>query len=907
MTCPACGKEVAEGSRFCVSCGSPVSFSGSPTRSESPAEGGTGRPKGSSSRSATSPSSAVEEARFIAGTLLADRYRIVAPAGKGGMGEVYRAEDLKLSQVVALKFVPTALTTDGAALARFHREVRVARQVSHPNVCRVFDIGETAGQVFLSMEYVDGEDLASLLRRIGRLPPDKAVEIARQLCAGLAAAHEHGVLHRDLKPSNVMIDGRGKARITDFGLSGLAGDFRPDELRAGTPAYMAPEQLAGREVTVRSDIYSLGLVLYELFTGKQAFEAATILDRKHLLEQTTPTSPPSHIKDLDPVVERVILRCLENDPRRRPASALQVAAALPGGDPLAAALAAGETPSPEMVAASGVAEGLRPAVAWICLVGVAVGVLASILLSAQTKLYRRVPLDKPPEVLAEQARGILQSVGHSEPRVDTAFGFYEGSEYLRYVREHDQSKTRWDNLENGFVFWYRSSPAPLGGRFLFGPTGLGGVRENDPPLDVSGMTRVRLTPRGHLTQLVVVPVQVEKPTETAAAFSPDWTSLFSAAGLESSRWTPDQPTWTPPVYADTRAAWTGTLPERPDIPMRIEAAAYRGRPVYFELIGPWTEPQRVQTYQATAGLLRVEVIGVVFILSLVVGGALLARRNLRMGRSDRRGASRLAAVVFAACAVTWFFGAHHVPSLYEFALLAMFLSAALLASSIVWILYIALEPYVRRRWPTTLVSWSRLLAGGFRDPLVGRDVLMGCLLTTVSVVVARAGGLAALWLGAPPVQPYEGPEHVFLGARAIVSAVSGSVIFAIFIGLATLFFLFILRVLLRKGWAAAVVFVLFFSFVESQVPTGAPVIFAIRGLILYSLTVFLLVRFGLLALIASELFGEFLGNFPLTTEVSAWYAGIGFAGILLMAAMAFYAFHTSLGGRPMFGAATLEE
>ncbi len=841
----------------------------------------------------------------MAGTLLAGRYRIVAPAGKGGMGEVYRAEDLQLGQVVALKFVPAVLASDGAALARFHREVRVARQVSHPNVCRVFDIGDTDGQVFLSMEFVDGEDLSSLLRRIGRLPSDKAVEIARQLCAGLAAAHEHGVLHRDLKPSNVMIDGRGKARITDFGLSGLAGDFRPDELWAGTPAYMAPEQLKGKEVTVRSDIYSLGLVLYELFTGKRAFEAATVLERKDLLEHTTPTSPSSHIKDLDPVVERVILRCLENDPRKRPASALQVAAALPGGDPLAAALAAGETPSPEMVAASGVAEGLRPAIAWLCLAGVAVGVLASILLSAQTKLYRRAPLEKPPEVLAEQARAILQNVGHSEAPADTAVGFYEEDEYLRYVRENDKSPARWDNLENAFAFWYRSSPAPLGARLFLVEYAVGSISPDDPPLNVAGMTLVRLTPRGRLTQLIVVPPQVEKPAETVAP--PDWAPLFSAAGLELSQWTPAPPTWTPPVFADARSAWTGALPDRPDAPLRIEAAAYQGKPVYFELIGPWTQPQRVQTFQATAGFQTFEVMGIVLLVSLLAGAAWLARRNLRAGRSDRRGAARLAAVVFAAAPVEWLFGAHHVPSLYEVSLLVMLLSSGLFVAVAVWILYIALEPFVRRRWPATLVSWSRLLAGDFRDPLVGRDVLIGCLLQTLAVVVARAGGLTAQWLGHLPVQPYRGPEREFLGARAIISALSHSMIDAILLGLTTLFFLFVLRVLLRKGWIAAAVFVLVLSVFEALAPTGAPVVFAIRGLIIFSLTVFLLVRFGVLALIASELFGLFLGNFPLTTDASAWYAGIGFAGILLMAAMAFYAFYTSLGGRPMFGAATLEE
>jgi len=214
----------------------------------------------------------IDDARFVPGTILADRYRIVGLLGKGGMGEVFRADDLKLGQPVALKFLPEHLLSDGAALARFHREVRVARQVSHKNVCRVYDIGEVDGRHFLSMEFIKGEELSSLLRRIGRLPQDKAVQIARQICAGLAAAHDVGFLHRDLKPANVMIDEHGNARILDFGLGGLTEEFGADEMRAGTPAYMSPEQIDAKEQTVRSDIYSLGLVLYELFTGKRALK-----------------------------------------------------------------------------------------------------------------------------------------------------------------------------------------------------------------------------------------------------------------------------------------------------------------------------------------------------------------------------------------------------------------------------------------------------------------------------------------------------------------------------------------------------------------------------------------------------------------------------------------------------------
>src|SRR6185503_16624009 len=204
ITCPRCHQTIPEDSLSCPTCGAVAEDA--PTRVLDS--------KGSSPKFAQSYDS-IDNARFIPGTILADRYRIVGLLGKGGMGEVYRADDLKLSQPVALKFLPDRLLSDGAALARFHREVRVARQVSHKNVCRVYDIGETDGRHFLSMEYIRGEELSSLLRRIGSLPVDKSIQLARQICAGLNAAHDVGVLHRDLKPANVMIDGEGNARILD--------------------------------------------------------------------------------------------------------------------------------------------------------------------------------------------------------------------------------------------------------------------------------------------------------------------------------------------------------------------------------------------------------------------------------------------------------------------------------------------------------------------------------------------------------------------------------------------------------------------------------------------------------------------------------------------------------------------
>src|SRR6202041_546525 len=336
MYCSSCGAQVSSNGRFCSTCGGSLDLNTAatidsdelsaeqetiapPSTPRKPSSAATpARPPRTPSSSGAGPkltsSDPISGGRFPPGQIIAERYRVVALAGRGGMGEVYRAEDLKLGQLVAIKFLPEALSQDAAALARFHSEVRIARQVSHPNVCRVFDIGDADGIPFLSMEYVDGEDLASVVRRIGRLSPDKATEVARQICAGLAAAHERGVVHRDLKPANVMLDGAGKIRVTDFGLAGIAASIQGAGIRAGTPAYMAPEQLAGKEVTTKSDIYSLGLILYEILTGKRAFEASTLPELIKLREHGTITNPSTLVRDLDPLIERVTLRCLSKDP-----------------------------------------------------------------------------------------------------------------------------------------------------------------------------------------------------------------------------------------------------------------------------------------------------------------------------------------------------------------------------------------------------------------------------------------------------------------------------------------------------------------------------------------------------------------------------------------------------------------
>lgn len=287
--------------------------------------------KPASLRVASHPSR--DESRFTSGSLIAERYRIISLLGRGGMGEVFRVDDLTLGQPVALKFLPESMI-DESMLERFRNEVRIARSISHPNVCRVHDVGEIDNRIFLSMEYVDGEDLSSRLHRVGRLASEEALEIARKICAGLAAAHDKGVLHRDLKPSNIMLDVQGEVRIMDFGLAGFAHEI--EDVRSGTPAYMAPEQLVGKEVTARSDIYALGLVLYELFTGKRAFEGKTYDEIICARRENAPDRFSTLVRDLDPSVQMVILRCLEEEPEDRPSSALIISAALPGGEYLIA-------------------------------------------------------------------------------------------------------------------------------------------------------------------------------------------------------------------------------------------------------------------------------------------------------------------------------------------------------------------------------------------------------------------------------------------------------------------------------------------------------------------------------------------------------------------------------------------
>ncbi len=838
--------------------------------------------------------------------MIADRYRVVSMAGRGGMGEVYRAEDLKLGQLVAIKFLPEVLSQDAAALARFHSEVRIARQVSHPNVCRVFDIGDADGTPFLSMEYVDGEDLASVVRRIGRLSPDKAIEVARQICAGLAAAHERGVVHRDLKPANVMLDGAGKIRITDFGLAAIAASIQGADVRAGTPAYMAPEQLAGKEITTKSDIYSLGLILYEILTGKRAFEASTLPELIKLREQGTITNPSALVRDLDPLIERVILRCLETDPAKRPVSALQVAAALPGGDPLAAALAAGETPSPEMVAASGATEGVRPVLALSLLLVVLVGLIGFLFAHDRTQLINKVTLDVPTDVLIHKAGEIVRGLGYSAPPADTAYDFTPDGSYLQYIQDHDKTITRWNSLSDdrpaAMSFWYRQSPREMRPQRFFASGGAGKVTTFDPPLAVTGMVYLVLDTRGRLIHFEAIPPQKDSPVGSSPA--PDWGRLFSAADLDLSAFHPVDSEWMPLAWGDARAAWIGFFPGHPDISLRIEAAAYRGKPIYFDLIYPWVTPDRSVPFTATRQQKIAVMIVVSLFLGIVISSVFIVRYNLRHKRGDTRGALRLGTFIFLTFMTMWLFRAHHVASLNELDLLLIAFGWALLYTSLVVVLYLALEPLVRRKAPETLIGWSRLLAGQFRDPLVGRDFLIGAVYGVLLVLYEIADNFVLPLLGKLPPVPGVVAGESLLGMRMALGLLLFYILYFVFYSLAVFFVLSLLRLILRKDALAFLVLVLLGA-LSSWGGEYKVIDFVALGLI-YASFLFILKRFGLLVLVVGLVVQNVLLVLPTTARLSQWYAAPALVGLVAIAALAFYGFQTARAGKPLFGAGILD-
>jgi eukaryotic-like serine/threonine-protein kinase len=843
--------------------------------------------------------------RFLPGVILSGRYRVVSLLGRGGMGEVYRANDLKLGQPVALKFLPARVRNHPERLDELLREARIARQISHPNVCRVYDIGEAQGQTFLTMEYIDGEDLRSLLARIGHLPQRKALDIARQLCAGLQAAHDLGILHRDLKPANVMLDAKGRVRITDFGLAAVTSDLTHAESNAGTPAYMAPEQFDGLALTPRTDVYALGLVLYELFTGMRAFEGRTIDELRRLQEDSSPTKPSELVAELDRSVERVILACVEADPALRPASPRAVESALPGGDPIHLALEAGETPAPELVAASGPEGSLQPGRAFGTLAAIVVMLAVLMQLSDRASVLGWVQWPRTVDALEDNARGMLERLGYASASVDharTITGFNDT--YRRWVRSHDRSPDRWNVLRRqgqwDVLFWYRQAP-----RVLMPWNAESRVWSTNPSPE-AGDVNLLTDLRGKLIWMMIVPEEASEPAPMAAV-SPDWPILFREAGLEFGQFKATEPTRNPSVAFDRRAAWSGTADASGGYPIRVEAATLRGKPVYFEQIVPWDpywdpSPNAVRP-RTRFDTLMFRVLSLVSLIVMPVTAAVLVWRNWLNGRGDRRGALRVATIVLCLRFSIWLIGAHHVPALpEEWMLFTIGLGKSLTHAAAVWIMYIALEPYARRLHARFLVAWNRLiLRARWRDALVGREVLYGVALSTVSILATQLSVVLprALRLDAPPPPsffplgpmpflPFLNPPQAetLLGGRFVLEAIGDVALTALGIGLTHLVVLLGLQLFLRRFWAAVVVYSVIQLFMSPFLEAANYSPISIACAVTSQTTFLLTLRFGLISTLSFLLSVFFWMNFPVTANLSAPHFGTGLLGVLSIAGLA---------------------
>ena len=880
-TCSSCRAAIDTHDRFCRACGTPV----------------------------VSDGREIEE-RFRPGTLFAGRFRIVSLLGRGQSGEVYRAEDLELGQTVALKFL-TGLRLNADARWQVRTQVALARQIAHPNVCRVYDMGESQGDVYLSMEYVDGESLTTLLARIGRLPVEKSLEIGRKLAIGLAAAHAKGVLHRHLEPRNIMIDGRGEVRIMDVGLGVAALDAVPSGGHAS--AYMAPERLAGHQATAATDIYALGLVLYEVLTGRRTVAGADASELR-LERELSPTMAPSmFVPELEFTIDRLVLRCLDPDPHMRPASALSVAAALPGGDALIDALALGETPSPDVVADSGPVGALRPRLALTLLACAAIALAITLILTPQTQMVAMLPFEDSPEVLASRARDLLRELGYSGADQDSAFGFDRDDAYLDYVRQTmtgsgmsrpAEWKRRLSQPPAPISFWYRQSAGRLVPAFTFSTiTGL------FDPRRAPGAERkvtVELGLDGRLLRLIADAASSPRSSLPPEA-APDWSPLFTAARLNVAKWTAVEPRSALTTIADVRAAWTGIYSEASGLPARIEAAAFNGRITEFVISFPWAAV-RDRTPRTAAGLTTWGAAAftiLVILTNICVAG--IALYNWRRGRGDIRGALLVGLYVSSILALLQLMLS---PDPTDGLLQRPLIVASLGEGAYVAVVYLALEPWVRRHWPQTLITWSRVLSRRWRDPLVGRDVLLAVVAGLAVLCAGRLSALAIIAAGGPPQGPNSLLEPSGLGF-ALENLSGGRLIVAgmfapIFRGLvqAPLFFfvLFLFRTMFRKAWVATTAFVIccaafnVLQTIRLETWTAATGVFVF---LLYTIVYLpIALRYGVFFLMVLYSITAYIDEAMLTTHVAAWHGQSSLIAVLTIGVLALWACRLSIGSAP---------
>jgi serine/threonine-protein kinase len=659
---------------------------------------------------------------------------------------------------------------------------------------------------------------------------------------------------------------------------------------------MAPEQLEGKAATVQSDLYALGRVIYEIFTGRRARSGHTIPDlrREHTTDITTPSSV---VRDIEPAVERIILSCLDSDPSRRPRSARQVFEALPGGDALAAAVAAGETPSPRLVASAGIEGTLSPAAAWGW-VGAIVVLLACVLgITADWRIMSKIPFEKPPEVLEQNAIAIGRAIGIAPERYRVR-GFEAQGPYLAWLAEHDRSQQRFEHLRTGppaVVFTLRESATPL---TTFSDNTK--ASRDDPPLR-EGMATIEVDTNGRLFGLAAPP---SRHTNAARA---DWNKILRLAGFDAATLTKTSPRIVPPFFADERVAWDGFWPDDRAKPAHIEAAAAGGVPVFFKITGPWNDDTSAVRHQpfATPSL---AIFLTILLSSLTIVTIALAWRNARTRRGDRSGALRIAFAVFAIeCCASLLAADHRAVFGHERGIIIGTIRMALVWAVTFYFLYIALEPYVRRRWPERLIAWSRLIAGNIRDPLVGRDLLIGIAAGLAHVTLASATSWVPSHFGwAAPVAPHSTNLHTLLGVRFALSEIASASSGGIVMGLALVVLLVILAIVLRRRSFAAVALYLL-QITAYTFASGGNRYIILSAIFIAAIWTVVIVRVGLLAIVTAQTIFAVAFTLPISVDFSARYLPSAIAPVIAIAILTAVAFRIAIGNQPMWSGKLLDD
>ncbi len=556
------------------------------------------------------------------------------------------------------------------------------------------------------------------------------------------------------------------------------------------------------------------------------------------------------------------------------------------------------------MAAASEREALKPAIALACLLGIFACLAAIPFLISQSAWVAKTPFENSPDALAQKSRDLIQRFGYATKPADSAFKLRYNTDFVQDLDNHGKSVSALSHLDSGqpapIIFWYRTSP-----RYLiassFGDDG--DISPDDPSMEISGMVRIEVDAQGRLVGFEAVPPQIDE-TPASAAKPLDAAVLLSAAGLDPTRFQPVEPKWTPLAICDQRAAWTGTYPDNPN-PLRVEAASWRGKLVYFSLISPWTRPSRMQPVQYTRNEKIGQVIGLSLLCAIVIGACLLARHNIHLGRADWRSAFKLSGFLFVLTLAGWALSTHHVPALTELVIILMGLSTSFLSVVLIWVLYVALEPFVRRRWPQTIISWTRILSGRLRDAVVGGHVLVGLLyglFLSVTIQILQSAKFHATGV----------PTHlVILNTVLSVPRVAGTLLgifpSSILSTLGVFFLLFLFRLIFRREWLAAAAFVVIITALATFLSSDRVALALPIRLLQYVLTIFVMLRFGLLAFVVGQAVVNIFVLFPITADLSAWYAGSTIFVLVFIAALASFAFHTALAGRQLFGSKLLDD